>query len=189
MSTTVNSNGTVTIEIAGMEVTLPVRFSAGQIITENQAKVLDAAYQRQFTNNQNALAKARTDGSNKTAQPDADGLAALYQDYEPSIGGSRTGSMEKNRQEAAWRFWTAHVKDHNDSIQRGGEPVIVKAGKQAVALPRNTKEVPARDNLVASLLAHPDYQDRIQTYLDMILAEKGKGAATATAQVSATDLL
>ena len=52
---------TVTIEIAGLQVTLPVKFGTGHVLTETQAKVLDAAYQRQFTNNQNALAKSRAD--------------------------------------------------------------------------------------------------------------------------------
>ena len=55
------SAATVTIEIAGNDVTLPVKFAPGHVLTDAQAKVLDAAYQRQFTNNQNAMAKSRAE--------------------------------------------------------------------------------------------------------------------------------
>jgi hypothetical protein len=88
---------TVTIEIAGLQVTLPVKFAPGHVLTENQAKVLDAAYQRQFTNNQNASAKGReealkkatTDAERSAKAPlSAADIAKLYADYEPSVGGT-----------------------------------------------------------------------------------------------------
>ena len=111
------SLGNVTIEIAGLEVTLPVKFAPGHTLTENQAKVLDAAYQRQFTNNQNASAKSRaeahvkatTDAERAAKAPlTAAEIAALYTDYEPSVGGTpRQSTMEKLRQDAAWRAWVA----------------------------------------------------------------------------------
>src|SRR5580692_4416489 len=90
------SLGTVTIEIAGMELTLPVKFGPGHVLTENQAKVLDAAYQRQFTNNENAMAKSRAEALEKAKTDEeraakapltASAIAALYTAYEPSVGG------------------------------------------------------------------------------------------------------
>lgn len=128
---------TVTIEIAGLQVTLPVRFRSGHVLTENQAKVLDSAYQRQFTNNQNANAKARADRFTKATTDaereanlalTANELAEFYPDYEPAVGGGpRMGSMEKMRSDAAWRAWVQLVKEHNDAVTAGGTAVITKA--------------------------------------------------------------
>jgi hypothetical protein len=184
MSTTQNASlGNVTIEIAGMEVTLPVKFAPGHILTDNQAKVLDAAYQRQFTNNQNAsaksraeaLAKATTDTERNAKQPlTASEIATLYTDYEPSVGGGpRQSSMEKMRSEAAWRAWTVLVGEHNDSISNGGDPVIVKAGNKPVGLPSGKGAPEKREAMSAALLAKPEYAERIQAQLDLILAERG----------------
>ena len=186
------SNGNITIEIAGLEVTVPVRFAVGHVLTENQAKVLDTAYQRQFTNNQNAMAKARAEALGKAttdaeraakAPLTATQLAALYTDYEPSIGGTpRQSQMEVIRQQAAWRFWTGHVAAHNKSVAAGGPPVIVKAGQKPVA-PLTPKRGPdgkviatvgdQRDAMTARLLTMPEYADRIQVQVDAILAERG----------------
>ena len=201
----------VTIEIAGLEVTVPVRFAAGHVLTENQAKVLDAAYQRQFTNNQNAMAKARAEALGKAttdaeraakAPLTATQLAALYTDYEPSIGGTpRQSQMEVIRQQAAWRFWTGHVAAHNKSVAAGGPPVIVKAGQKPVA-PLTPKRGPdgkviatvgdQRDAMTARLLAMPEYADRIQVQVDAILAERGSKTPVEKSDavsLSADDLL
>ena len=205
------SLGTVTIEIAGLEVTVPVRFAVGHVLTENQAKVLDTAYQRQFTNNQNAMAKARAEALGK-ATTDAERvakapltarqLAAIYTDYEPSIGGTpRQSQMEVIRQQAAWRFWTGHVAAHNKSVAAGGPPVIVKAGQKPVA-PLTPKRGPdgkviatvgdQRDAMTARLLTMPEYADRIQVQVDAILAERGSKTPVEKSDavsLSADDLL
>ena len=190
----------VTLTIADMEVTLPVRFAPGMALTENQAKVLDAAYQRQFTNNQNAMAKSRAEslgkatddaGRAKYAALSANAIAALYADYEPNVGGTpRQSAMDKIRSDAAWRFWTANVKAHNDNLMAHTAngavsadyvPVIAKAGKSVVKLPQTTTgadgvKVTAeekRNALVAGLLSLPVYADRIQVHIDAIMAERG----------------
>lgn len=192
----------VTLTIAEQEVTLPVKFAAGMVITENQAKVLDAAYQRQFTNNQNALfaSLSKKLESAKTAEekaavkfPTAAEIAARYADYEPNVGGTpRQSVMEKLRSDAAWRFWTAHVTEHNDSVAAGGEPIIVKAGKKPVQLPSGKGAAEKREAMSAALLAAPQYAERIHAHLDAILAERGsKRTETAAAEVAAsgTDLI
>jgi hypothetical protein len=187
-----NGLGNVTIEIAGLEVTLPVKFGPGHVLTDSQAKVLDAAYQRQFTNNQNASAKSRAEALEKaTTEADraakapltASAIAALYTDYEPSVGGTRIGSMEKIRNDAAWRMWTAMIADHNASVSQGGQPVIAKAGMKQIpglkpqrdANGKVTVTVQSqRENLVARILTMPEYAERVQTQVDAILAERGK---------------
>ena len=188
---------TVAIEIGDIEVTVPRKFRAGLVMTENQAKVLDAAYQRQFRNNQIAmataraekLAKATTDAERQAAAPlTATDLAKLYETYEPNVGGSRMGSMEKVRNDAAWRMWTALVAEHNANVRENGTgsgyvPVIAKAGKAIVpglAPIKGTDgkvvaggTVPEqRDRLIARILQMPEYADRVQFHVDAILAER-----------------
>jgi hypothetical protein len=210
-----NSN-TVTIEIAELQVTLPLKFNAGMALTENQAKILDAAYQRQFTNNQNAMAKARaeklakasTEAERAAAQPlTATQLAELYATYEPNVGGSRMGSMEKTRNDAAWRMWTALVAEHNANVRENGTgpgyvPVIAKAGKAIVPglssiRDNNGKVVEGgtvaeqRDRLIARILTMPEYADKVQFHVDAILAER-KGskddAGTSEEKISVASL-
>lgn len=203
------SHGTVVVEIAGLDVTLPVKFIAGHVLTEKQALALDAAYQRQFTNNQNANAKSRKDAFDaaKTDEERAAKrpltvaeIAALYTDYEPSVGGTpRQSVMEKIRHEAAWRFWSNMVTEHNQSVADGGEPVIVRAGKKAVTL--GFKAVKEGDKVVttaaeqkeafcARLLTIGDYSAGIQEHIDAITAERGsKTTPAADATVSSADLI
>ena len=219
----VESSGTtpgfVTIEIAGLNVQLPIKFGPGHVLTEAQAKVLDAAYQRQFTNNQNAMGKARgenfakatTDAERlKYAPLSATALAALYADYEPSVGGTRTSSLEKMRLEAAWRVWVEMVEAHNASVKDGTPPVFAKRAGRNVPLPSTAILVTdetgkpimgtdgkqqkvtlqeQRDNLANGLLARPEFADRIQAMLDKVQAEKGKGKdkADATESVASVD--
>src|SRR5580698_2635975 len=105
---------TTTFEAGGFSLTVPVMFKSGHALTPNQAKVLQAAYERQYTNNQNAMAKARTDklaaakndAEREAAQTAIDAvtaetLAAGFLSYEPNVGGTRIGSMEKIKQDAA----------------------------------------------------------------------------------------
>lgn len=221
MSQTTQTASTVTLEIAGQDVTLPVKFGPGHVLTDNQAKVLDAAYQRQFTNNQNAgfkarqeaLAKATTAEDRAKAQEALDKftaayLASLYTDYEPSIGGTRIGSMEKIRQDAAWRMWTARIKAHNDNVEAHGgpvaaqqsadyAPVIEKAGTNLVPGLKPKRDANGkvtvtvqeqRDSLVSRLLTMPDYADAIQEQVDIILAERGASKADKTASANTVDV-
>lgn len=190
---------TVNVEIAGLTVTLPVKFTEGHRLTENQAKVLDAAYQRQFTNNQNAMAKSRAEKFEKADDNDkgkfsaltATDLATIYADYEPSIGGiGRMGSMEKLRYTAGWKAWVALVTEHNESIKSGGSPVITKAGTKPVNIdraPSKTKDMSEADHkievetfqegrkaFVSRLWEHSVYGPLAQAQLDLLLAERGK---------------
>lgn len=188
---TTSSLGNVTLEIASMDVTLPVKFAPGHMLTENQAKVLDAAYQRQFTNNQNASAKSRAEAYTK-ATTDAEKaaktpltaaqIADLYNSYEPAVGGTpRQSMMEKLRQDAAWRFWVSFVTDHNENVKNNGTspdyvPVITKAGNKPVQLPTGKGSPEKREAMSAMLLTLPAYAERIQVHLDAIMAERGTRA-------------
>lgn len=201
---------TVNVEIAGLQVTLPVKFSAGHTLTDAQAKVLDAAYQRQFTNNQNAMAKARaeklakatTNEEKAAAAPlTAAQIAELYTNYEPQVGGGpRLGSMEKLRLDAAWRAYVKAVKDHNDAIKAGQPGIFAASGPVAqMTAPRKTKDVSeeahkaaleeyqnGRTAFLQKMLALPKYAERIQIELDALMAERGKAEAEAEGAVDAT---
>lgn len=199
--------GINTIEINDTEVSVPVMFGPGHVLTENQAKVIQAAYERQFTNNQNALAKSRSEGKNTTPQPDAAKLAEMFQTYEPSVGGTpRQSTMDKLRNEAAWRMWTALVAAHNDNVVKNGtspdyKPVIARAKNgvvnttfRAVKAADGTVETTAqqqKDTFTAALLAAPHYAEAIQTVLDAIMAERGTkpAASTDTVVASGMDLI
>lgn len=202
MSETTNGTGTVTIEIAGLDVTLPVKFLGGHVLSDSQAKVLDAAYQRQFTNNQNAMAKARAEaltkatddaGKAKYAALSASKLSELYNDYEPNVGGTRMGSMEKIRNDATWRMWTGKINSHNTSVKSGGEPVIARAGKNQIPPLKPKRDANGkvtttvqeqRDSLIARLLEMPDYAEAIQEQVDAIMAEKGRVTETVPAEAT-----
>lgn len=196
--------GFVTIEIAGQEIALPVKFSPGHVLTETQAKILDAAYQRQFTNNENAMAKARyakENGNNDGFIPlTATAYAEKYATYEPNVGGARMGSMEKIRNDAAWRMWTALVAEHNASVTRQGPPVIARAGNRQVPglkpIRGTDGKVVAggtvaeqRDRMVARLLTMPEFADRIQLQVDAIIAERKGGVDTAADDTVSVDSL
>lgn len=208
---------TVNVEIAGLSVALPIKFQTGHILTENQAKALDAAYQRQFANNQNASAKSRAEALAKATTAEdkaakapltADQIAALYADYEPAVGGApRLGQIERMRHDAAWRAWVALVGEHNEAIKSGETPVIVKAGPKPVTVqapPRRAKDVSedahkialeafaqARTAFIERFLSLPEYAGRVQAQLDAILAERGaKKDTTPTVEtVSAEDAI
>jgi hypothetical protein len=178
--------GTVDLEIAGLEVTLPVRFAEGMVLTANQAKVLDAAYQRQFTNNQNAMAKAITDGKSKKDLASAAELAERYTTYEPAVGGSRIGSLEKLRNDAGWCVWVDMVALHNAAIEAGETSPVFKSQTLKIAIPRRkigdqTVEM-YRDAQTATVLGAKSakVQERVQRMIDVLTAER-EAAKTATA--------
>lgn len=202
------------LKIADIDVTVPLKFAPGHVLTDTQARILDAAYQRQFINNQNALAKARTERLAKAttdaervanAPLSADQIAALYETYEPNVGREARGStLDRLRATAAWRVWTDTVVAHNKSVAAGGAPVIVRAGNAPVRLmtaPRKAKGTAddahaqaladfesAKAALIAKLLTTPVYAERIQTVLDSMAAEKAP-AGVATATVAGADLI
>lgn len=202
----------VTIEIGGMQISLPVKFLPGHVLTENQAKILDAAYQRQFTNNQNAnikaraerLTKATTDAERAANAPQtATDIAAIYMDYEPAVGGTpRQSALEKLRQETAWDFWTGTVAEHNKQIAAGGQGIIAKAPGKPASLkvrPRLAKggdkaahEVAVaayeawQTETVGKLLAHSAYGPQIEALVTAKLeAAKAAKAAEASAAPAA----
>ena len=197
----IGATPTVSVEIAGLNVTLPLKFRPGHVLTENQAKILDAAYVRQFTNNQNANAKNKADAFSKLGDKatDADrakyapltaaALTALYADYEPAVGGTpRASTLEVLRQTMAWKFWTTLVAEHNKSVSAGGAPVITKAGAKQVTIasaPRKVKDQSEADakaarevfdadraTFIGRLLEHSVYGPRIQALVDAELAAK-----------------
>lgn len=145
-----NGADTTAYEVAGQTVNLPIVFQDGHICNANQAKVLQAAHERQYRNNMNANAKARAERLAK-AITDADRAAnqpytaaeivsdfVTYCQTGPQIGGGpRLGSMERLRLEAAWNAWKLLVNRHNDAIKAGSEPVITASPTKPVALMRN----------------------------------------------------
>lgn len=204
----------IAVEIASLQVNLPVKFTTGHVLTDNEAKTLDAAYVRQFTNNQNALAKARaekfaaatTDADKAAAAPlTADQLAALYTDYAPQVGGGpRMGSLERLRHDAGWKAWTKVVAEHNKSIGGGGEPVIAKAGKAPVLVGPQRTAFPAgaegtasykaarkewddtgKDVFIGRLLTTPWMADRITAEYNTMVAERDAERAAREAEKSA----
>lgn len=206
----------ITVEIAGLQVNLPVKFKPGHVLTDNEAKTLDAAYQRQFTNNQNSIAKGRADKLAK-ATTDADKaalvpltaaqIAALYTDYAPQVGGGpRMGSLERMRHDAGWKAWVKVVAEHNKSVGAGGAPVIAKAGQNVVTVgpqkgnltadayktARKDWDETGKDAFTARILTTPWMADRVQAELDAMIAakeaEKSAAPAANVASVTADSL-
>lgn len=203
-----------TLKIADIDVIVPLKFTPGHVLTDTQARILDAAYQRQFINNQTALAKARTERLAKaTTEADriahapltAEQIAALYMDYEPNVGREARGStLDRLRATAAWQVWAETIDAHNKSVSAGGPPVIARAGREQVRIltaPRKARGTSdtaheaalatfesAKATLVAKLLETPLYAERIQARIDALASAKG-GAAGATVTVADADLI
>lgn len=185
---------TVSIEIAGIEVALPVKFHTGHVLTDAQAKVLDAAYRRQFTNNHSAMAAARKVQFNKAVDDagranyptwTAAQYQAAYTDYEPTIGG-RTGGLENLRNDAAWRVFLSMVVDHNKDVANGGQGLL-KGG--AVGKPFNVPSgkgsAEFREKMAGNVLRSDKYSTAVQTQVDLLLAER---AAKKTDKAAKVDL-
>ncbi len=175
--------GTVTLTIAELPVTVPVKFAPGHVLTDTQAKILDAAFQRQFINNQAAnikaraerFAKATTDAERAANAPqNAEAIAAIYADYEPAVGGATRQSMvEKLRMEAGKRALIAMILEHNKAAETGGAPVILRAvdadGKARVLpvprAPAKTKAQSADEHKAAVDAFHATMETNIQRIL------------------------
>jgi hypothetical protein len=142
--TTALASGTVDVPMAeidlkqaGFKISVPYKFSAGHILTDHEAKVLDAAYQRQFRNNEDANAKARAERLAKAiAENDAAGIeenqpwtaeriAARYATYQPAVGDTvRLSTLERMRYQAAEMVWNDITARHNKAVIAGAAPVI-----------------------------------------------------------------
>lgn len=200
---------TIKVTIGEQEVMLPRKFTAGMPLTDTTATILETAYIRQFTNNQNAYAKARAE-KNEANDHTPDVLTTLWAAYEPNVGagGGRATNAEKLRYEAGWRAWCAMVNEHNVAVRDGDDPVIVKAAGKIVPIdtpPRKArgaddaqhKAVLAawneqHDAFVEAFLNHPAYAARVQAALDAIMAERGAKKDTDGAEqiaVTGADLL
>ena len=124
----------IELKQAGFKILVPYKFSAGHVLSDNEAKILDAAYQRQFRNNQDANAKARalryqaakTDAEREENKPlTAAEIAALYTDYQPAVGDTlRLSTLERMRYEAAEMVWNDITARHTKAVIAGGAPVI-----------------------------------------------------------------
>jgi len=141
----------VTIEVAGHMITVPRRFYAGDVLNESEAKVIDAAFQRQYINNQNAMDKARKDKlsaaktseERKIAQRAIDEMTPAklvenYITYVPNVGGPRMSASERNELDAGWAAWVRLVAEHNAAKEKG---IIAKAKGKHVALPTSASKV------------------------------------------------
>jgi hypothetical protein len=149
---------TTVLEIAGLSVTLPIKFSAGHTLTDTQARILDAAYQRQFTNNQNATAKSRAEahakGTADKAPLTAEQIASIYLNYEPAVGGSpRQSAVERMRHEAGWRAIVSYFGEHNENVRAGGAGLIAKANGKVANLPAAPRKVDIKAANAAELKA------------------------------------
>ena len=185
----------VSIEIAGMEVSLPLKFSPGHTLTDNQARILDAAYQRQFTNNQNALAKAREEKF-KNAKTDAERekaraltqaeLAELYADYEPNVGsGQSRSAVARRRNEAAFLVFLDRVNQHNRLVKGGKEGLFRGQWLHTpFLLPTGKGVAEWRDTMAQNILSKPEYAPAVEKHLERLIAQK-KEEETSTAKVKA----
>lgn len=197
---------TTTLTIGDVVVELPIRFAAGHTLSENEAKVLDAAYQRQFSNNQNAAAKSRREKGEPALT--AAELASLYATYEPSIGGRRAADPDKLRNEIADRAWADLIADHNADVKAGGPGVLPKSAGKPVVLPtaprkpRNAAgaalakyeaEMAAfeagRQNRRDAIMSLPQYADRVARAKAAIEAERGQSGAASDNVVTIDSLI
>lgn len=179
----------IVTEIADTSVSLQRNFAEGSVLTAAQALILDTAYVRQFTNNQNALAKARTEGKNTTPQPTAEELSALFASYEPNVGGTRMGGMEKLRNDAAWRVFLARVNDHNADVASGGQGLFpgASAGKP-FTVPTGKGAPEWREKIVANVLSSDRYADKVESELAVLIAER-KSNSKASGAVKPADVV
>jgi hypothetical protein len=206
---TIEAPAVETFDIGGVKVDLASPFRQGHVLTENQAKILFLAYVRQFTNNQEAnakaraarLAKATTDADRVANAPlTAEALARLFITYEPAVGQTvRGNTLEKLKVDMALRYWQGLVDAHNKSVLAGGEPVIARAGKSVVKVPsRPTKSklesaeahqvkldeyMAWRTSYAGKLMAHADHGPKIEAMVEAELAARkaDKGQADTAA--------
>jgi hypothetical protein len=213
-STAIDGAIAVTFAQAGnLQVNLPRKFKVGDTMTSDMALILDTAYARQFTNNMNANAKARSEryakaeddkARNDNLPFSADDVLRIWGDYQPNVSGApRQGSLERMQQDAAKRTWFELIAEHNEAIDSGAAPVLKSTKKvQAEARPRKAKETSEADHtaaveawegrqtaLYSRILSTEAYAARVQRHLEAIQAEAGKGKADAEMADATADLI
>ena len=188
------TEATVTTTIANIDIALPVRFVAGHVLSEVEAKVIDAAYRRQFKNNQDAAYKAWegkcttaiAKGEAEPANPcTAEKLLELFVTYHPQVGSDGASALEKAKQEAGLRALIELIDEHNVEHKATGKGPL---GAAPFKLPAGKGSADAKAALVAKVLASPKQASRVQRHLDAVLAERkakpeDTGAATITADI------
>jgi hypothetical protein len=193
----IKPEGFATIEIDGMDVSVPRKFAAGMVLTDTQAKILDAAYQRQFVNNQNAMAKGRSDrraagkDTAENAPWTAEQYVEAYATYEPNVGRERMGGIEKLRRDAARTAFTKLANEHNAALAAGTKSPV-KGRTAPMVLPAGKGSAEVWEKVINGFLVMPAYADRIQAELDILLAAKAaekSAPKTKAEKVDAGDLL
>lgn len=199
--------GVTKVTIATLDVDLPNKFGTGHILSDVEAKVLDAAFRRQFANNQNAAFKAWEDkvkaydaldaagkakAGERPANPCTDAhMLELYATYVPSVGAAGQTQAEKNKYNAGLRAVAELFEEHNALLAAkkpgflGNAPIgfmktNTKGGVTADAVQAH------KDAWVAKILASEKQADRVQRHLDAIIAEQG--AKKDTPDVQAVDV-
>lgn len=161
------------ITVNGTEVTLPVRFKTGHILTGNQARILDKAVRDQFRGSMatDALNREKTGKPQLTALE----LAEKYATYEHEISGAiRASSLEKLRFEAGLAALVEVIDEHNALVGEGRPGIL--ASPKAVNLPTGKGSGEAKEALVRDkILVDPKYAERVQRHLDALLAKRGAG--------------
>lgn len=147
-----------------LTVYLPRRHTAGMVLDDTLALILDTAVARQFKSNwafqvdarAKALAKLgdmATEADRKRFAPVTEAeLHAAWPTYLPNIGGAGDGvgaTLEENaRAQVATRFWNDLATRHNASIASGGAPLLAKPVPATlyVNAPRKAKDQSEADH-------------------------------------------
>jgi hypothetical protein len=201
-----------TIKIGEVSVNVPVRWKAGEIMTDYLASCVQAFHERQFINNQEANAKNREKRFNaaKSEAERADNApltaadyAALFATYTVKLGNApRQTEIDKLRTEMALDFYKSLVGQHNANVA-AGLPGIFKApgkvtldivytvrsgkaaGMDAARVEAHNAAVEAKhEAIVAKLLASPVYGPQIEA---LVAAELERRKAAETPVVSEPD--
>jgi len=161
-----------TVRINGRDVSVMALFAAGMPMDANQAAILNADHERQFSNNMTAEAKTRAENYAKATTDAERGKYAPLTDEEYAekyrtyvhlynARGARAPAEERFRLEACWRAWVVVATEHNNAVRAwlalGDEtadfvPVITRAGKGFVTIqtpPRKAKGASEAEHNVA----------------------------------------
>jgi hypothetical protein len=171
-----------------VDASLPRKWCCGMTHDDDSAKTTDTHNARQFSNNENANAKARAiryakDHKSEDAPKGLDYYLARWAEYESDIGRERMSTGLKLKLDAAWKAWHVIVKEHNAAVTAGQPPVLVKAGNKTLKV--NAKE---RESISARLLEMPQYEKYVAAEYEKLLAEReaDKGKSAPAESVNAT---
>jgi hypothetical protein len=189
---------TVSVTIASLDVALPLKFKAGDTLDETTARILDAAYQRQYKNNKDAAYKAwetkasdwdaaKAKGEAKGERPanpcTVEALLSDYTAYQPQVGDAARTSLEKLRDEAGLRRFKEMIDEHNEIVAKGGKG---RFGTEPAKLPSGKGAADERSKFVGAILASEKQAAHVQRHIDAILAER-KAAESAPAAAKPVD--